>query len=481
MLQDKLANSNLSVNQTTISRYSATTNWDNLLSSNVNSFGTQIAPGGFTPAPAPTSFIAVLEIPSDNYTVTLPYTSSGTYTGTVDWGDGNVLTNANRVSNTYATAGTYTLTIDGTVNGFNVYMYDFYKNPERMQDGPRNFGPVLKSISQFGNQFSFGEDVGGYFGTCRILESIADDIPLAGYTNWDWALASCIVLNQDLSNWSAWTSNVTTMRFTFSSNENFNQPLNSWDVSNVTSMRSMFYGCLVFNQPLDSWNTSNVVGDGFFDMFDTCYAFNQDISSWDVSNATALSVMFRRCYAFNQPLDSWDVSNIEQFGGMFNSCSAFNQPLNSWDVSNATTFSTMFGSSGFNQPLDSWNLQSVVSVSQMFMGNQVFDQDISGWDVSNVNHMASMFRGATAFNQDISSWNVSNVVATIDGGFGNFLVGASSFSSTNLDAIYNGWSTQTLTHGLTFGASTCYDSSAQTGRNVLTGTYGWTVTDGGVC
>ncbi|MDY4859731.1 MAG: BspA family leucine-rich repeat surface protein [Campylobacter sp.] len=36
--------------------------------------------------------------------------------------------------------------------------------------------------------------------------------------------------------------------------ENFNQPLNSWNVSNVTDMDSMFYGCENFNQALNSWN-----------------------------------------------------------------------------------------------------------------------------------------------------------------------------------------------------------------------------------
>jgi surface protein len=41
--------------------------------------------------------------------------------------------------------------------------------------------------------------------------------------------------------------------------ENFNQPLDKWDVSNVVNMENMFQGCKMFNQPLNGWNVSNVV------------------------------------------------------------------------------------------------------------------------------------------------------------------------------------------------------------------------------
>ena len=38
--------------------------------------------------------------------------------------------------------------------------------------------------------------------------------------------------------------------------ENFNQPLNNWNVSNVTDMYAMFYSAVTFNQPLNNWNVS---------------------------------------------------------------------------------------------------------------------------------------------------------------------------------------------------------------------------------
>ena len=38
--------------------------------------------------------------------------------------------------------------------------------------------------------------------------------------------------------------------------ENFNQPLNNWNVSNVKFMNEMFYECKNFNQSLDLWIVS---------------------------------------------------------------------------------------------------------------------------------------------------------------------------------------------------------------------------------
>jgi surface protein len=117
-------------------------------------------------------------------------------------------------------------------------------------------------------------------------------------------------------------------------------------------------------------------------------------------------------------------------------------------------------------------------MSFMFFGNTVFNQDVSGWDVSNVNDMSAMFAGSISFNQNIGGWNVSNVTNMTF-----FLSNATSFTSTNLDNIYNGWSAlPSLQSTVTFDAeSICYNSSAQAGRDILTNTYGWIITDNGIC
>jgi hypothetical protein len=59
----------------------------------------------------------------------------------------------------------------------------------------------------------------------------------------------------------------------------------------------------------------------------------------------------------------------------------------------------------------------------------------------------------------------------------------STYSSTNLDAIYNGWSTQTLQHTtpitISFGTAK-YSSAGTAGRLTLTSSpNNWAITDGG--
>jgi hypothetical protein len=57
-----------------------------------------------------------------------------------------------------------------------------------------------------------------------------------------------------------------------------------------------------------------------------------------------------------------------------------------------------------------------------------------------------------------------------------------NFSTTNLNAIYNGWSSRSVQPNLEIGfGSAKYTSAGQAGRNILTGApNNWTITDGGV-
>jgi hypothetical protein len=92
--------------------------------------------------------------------------------------------------------------------------------------------------------------------------------------------------------------------------------------------------------------------------------------------------------------------------------------------------------------------------------------------------MELMFSGATAFDQNIGNWDVANVQSFTN--FMKFKTDA-TFSTTNLNAIYNGWSTQAVQPGLdiTFGTAK-YTAAATAGRLVLTGTKLWTIIDGGL-
>lgn len=114
--------------------------------------------------------------------------------------------------------------------------------------------------------------------------------------------------------------------------------------------------------------------------------------------------------------------------------------------------------------------------------NSSFDQDISSWDVSNVTTMTYMFENSL-FNQNIGNWNISGVT-----NFTSFMLGKTplTFSTTNLDAIYSGWSTKNPKPNLniTFGSANYTILGGQAGKNILTGStmsggYSWTIIDGG--
>jgi len=54
-----------------------------------------------------------------------------------------------------------------------------------------------------------------------------------------------------------------------------------------------------------------------------------------------------------------------------------------------------------------------------------------------------------------------------------------TFSTANLDAIYNGWVTVQSSRTITFGTAK-HSAAGTAGRGYLTGTKLWTITDGGL-
>jgi surface protein len=115
----------------------------------------------------------------------------------------------------------------------------------------------------------------------------------------------------------------------------------------------------------------------------------------------------------------------------------------------------------------------------MFANAINFNQNIGSWNVSKVESMGYMFQSATNFNQNIGNWNVSNVTS-----FTNFMFGktSSNFSASNLDAIYNGWSSRPVKPNVSISFGTIkYTSAGQAGKNILLGAPNlWTCVDGGI-
>jgi len=361
--------------------------------------------------------------------VKLPLVSSGQFVDnsefnfTVDWGDGNeevVNTTAAspNITHTYASSGVYDITIkDGICVGFST-------------DSVSNliWRTQLIDILQWGNTVKFINNRGTFRGCDNLTSITATDNP---------------VLEGDIKEFFNECSFLT-----------YNSTINNWDTSNVTDMSQMFYRTSNFDQPLNSWNVSSVTG---------------------------MSRMFREASAFNQPLNSWNVSSVTDMSEMF-----YN-----------SDFPNTIKDTSFNQDLDNWNTGSVTNMEGMFASNRVFNGDITTWNTSNVTNMRIMFYQCEVFNQSIGFWNVSNVTdmdfMLLNSSFdqnlefwsptslltANAMLG--TISITNYNSLLNGWSEKTLQNNVEFGASSSkYTVVGQSGRNVLTGTYNWTIIDGGL-
>lgn len=137
--------------------------------------------------------------------------------------------------------------------------------------------------------------------------------------------------------------------------------------------------------------------------------------------------------------------------------------------------------------INNWNVSKVTNMAAMFEYAIKFNQDISNWDISSVSGMRYMLHGASAFNQDISwratthklNWrNVVDLTAFLyDSGinttnYDKFLIGLKAQN----DAGYTLKSNVPLSVTVKYGA----DPNAITAHDFLTGTKGWTITDGGL-
>lgn len=315
------------------------------------------------------------------------------------------------------------------------------------------------------------------------------------------------IFNRDISNWNM--TKVNHIGFMFNTATAFNQPVGNWErtgstLGNVTTMRQTFRFTNFFNQDISNWNVNKVTDFGL--MFNAAIAFNNGsnsntnpvtsrtgIDGWDINTVSNVNMesMFASASIFNRIVENWNMTKVINTGGMFANALQFNQPISNWERSGSTTgnitvMTSMFsGANVFNQPIDNWNVSGVTSMDYMFQQASAFNQTLSNWErvgstLANVLNMNYMFQ-SSAFNQNIGNWNVSKVASFI--GFMSTKTPA-TFSSTNLDAIYNGWIVNGVKPNINISFGTAkYTAAGAIGRATLAappnGTGTWTITDGG--
>ena len=232
--------------------------------------------------------------------------------------------------------------------------------------------------------------------------------------------------------------------------------ITNWNVQNVWMMQQMFRNCTSFNQPL-GWTTSAL--QNTLEMFQGATSFNQNIGTWDMSKVTTVEEMFNGASAFNNlgssTINNWDLSTVTTAFRMFNGASAFNQNIPDWDLSNCTNMREMFrNATVFNGTVTNWQTQSMEDASFMF-STSAFDQDVSNWSIASLTNASG------------------------------FMSIGTPFGTTNYDLLLDsttGWASQsTIQNNVNLSTMPQYTAggNAEAGRNILTGTYGWTITDGG--
>jgi surface protein len=119
----------------------------------------------------------------------------------------------------------------------------------------------------------------------------------------------------------------------------------------------------------------------------------------------------------------------------------------------------------------------------MFGRLDIYDRittlDVSNFDTSNVTDMQSMFfDNPSIVNLDIASWNVTSLTNAV-----GFLSSSdNALTTAQYDAVLIAWAAQSVRSNITihFGdAQYTSGGAAESARNTLVSTYGWTITDGG--
>ena len=220
----------------------------------------------------------------------------------------------------------------------------------------------------------------------------------------------------------------------------FNQRVNSWDMSEVTDASYIFAGAANFNREIN-WRAPKI--QSLAALLFGASKFNKDITIKE-AKPVYLGFFLAGASSFDSKINM-DTSECSDFSSMFMEASKFNQPINFNFIKAASIFEFLKGAKNFNQPIDFGNMPLLVEAHYMFAGsglnspikfnapnlknvtgwfsdNKVFNSTITG-SFRSASSMAYMFWNASSFNQPINDWDIRNVLNFI-----GFIKGATSFN-----------------------------------------------------
>jgi len=397
----------------------------------------------------------VAHSPSDTYR--LPFIELSRDNIVIDWGDGSIESMVNLYGN------------DHVYSSIGIYDVSYLSRLQRIRIGQSLDLQKATTMKQWGN--SMLTSCVSMFSDCSGMSFTYTDVPdTSMVTSMANMFFGAKLFNRDIT---FDTSNVISMNGMFGNIDNFNADVSLMDTSSLETADSMFSKCFSFNRSVLNFDTSKVTA--FSQMFNQTYAFDQSVSNFDTSSAINMSWMFSNAHVFNQSVSSFSTSLVTDFSVMFNEARLFNQSVSNFDTSSAINMSSMFKRARvFNQDVSGWNTGNVEDMNQMFNDADVFNQNVSGWDTGSVENMFRMFYSANNFDQDISGWDISSLTNAED------MLGNTSFSQANYDALLIAWANKPHNNDVEFGAGAYYTlgGAAEAGRNTLLA-HGWIITDNG--
>ena len=402
----------------------------------------------------------------------------------------------------------------GLINASNM----FY-NCQNLTVAPVYLPPSITNISSmFQNVFGFNGDISGW-NTSNVtnmsnmfygVSSFNQDIggwDTSNVTNMTNMFVGANSFNQYIGGWNV--SNVTTMSGmldgTALSTNNYNALLNGWATQTVQPNVTLGVAGLIYTSAgaggrdtlTSAPNNWNITGDTSALVF----VYNITVSSFTLtlpintgsitsinwgdgttntlkthtyanSGTYTVQILGNGINTFNYSTGTGQeyLTSCTDFGSfglvdasnMFYNCS--NLTAVPATLSSIYIMSGMFqNASRFNGNISGWNTTNVTDMNNMFNGATAFNQNIGGWNTTNVYNMINMFNGATSFNQNIGGWIISNVR------FMGAMLNGTALSTTNYDALLNGWAAQTVQPNVQLGAEgLIYTYRGLVGRNALT-------------
>lgn len=228
---------------------------------------------------------------------------------------------------------------------------------------------------------------------------------------------------------------------------------------------------------LDQWGT----GEWLL----TSHAFNKatnmiynakDIP--DFSSVSSMGFMFEQASLASPETKFWDTLNVTDMSNMFYLAVIANPNTSLWNTSKVENMLWMFRDTELASPDTSfWDTSKVVRMDAMFLNADIANPDTSNWDTSMVTKMNAMFNNAVMATPDTSNWDITQVDAMV-----NMFSGV-TLATINYQDILLNFAGQSVMDNVSFhgGNSQYCSQAAQNARAKLINTYGWTITDGGLC